>query len=198
MRVQAGDQRSRREFNLDLSGIRRLLGEHKRAIAICFLLLVIGMTLIPGLIWMYVDMSKRQILYQSPLDGETVVIGEWIHGGIEIDPPPPDLVNWIAISLEITDWNQCNYTLDMVYGCASMTLPQYLTLSSTERATIFGNRVRFISQNRPYTGESSNTISTIGAHVWALKLVGSFKDIPSYAIKVVITVSVIQQSVPTP
>ena len=181
-----------------LSDIGRILSKHKRVIALCFLLLVIGISLIPGLIWMYMDMSKRQILYQSPLDGETVVIGEWIHGGIEIEPPPPDLANWIAISLEITDWNQCNYTLDMVYGCASMTLPQYLTLSSTERATIFGNRVRFISQNRPYTGESSNTISTIGAHVWALKLVGSFKDISSYAIKALITVSVIQQSVPTP
>jgi hypothetical protein len=196
MRVQAGDLWSRGESNLILSDIGRILGEYKKVIALCFLLLVIGMSLIPGLIWMYVDMSKREVLYQSPLDGEPVVIGEWIHGGIEIEPPPPDLENWIAISLDVKDWNQCNYTLDMVYGCASMTLPQYLTLNSTERDAIFRNRVRFISQNRPYTSESSSTISTLGTHVWALKLVGSFKDIPSYAIKVLITVSVIHQSVP--
>ena len=198
MRVQAGDQRSRREFNLVLSDIGRILSKHKRVIALCFLLLVIGTFFIPRLVWMYEDMLKREILYQSPLDGETAVIGEWIYGAIEIESPPPDLENFVAISLKVLAWNQCNYTLDMLYGFSAMTLPQYLALSSTEKDTIFGNRVRLISKNRPDSGESSSTVSTLGAYVWALKLVGSFKDIPSYAIKVLITVSVIQQSVPTP
>ncbi len=177
-------------------GIIEAISRQKRAFGLILILFIIGLFIVPRLVMVFQDMSKRTILYQTPSDGEDIEIGEWMHGAIIIEPPPEGLMNFIAISVDVIVWNDCTYTLDMNYGIVTITPSQYLELNSTEKDIMFGNGFRYISQNKSYTGESQTSISSTGTHVWALKFVGTYVDVPAMTIRVFFTISIIHDTAP--
>ena len=179
-------------------GLWQSLSSRKREFGIILVLLTIGLFFVPRLVWVIQDMSMRTILYQSPADGEVIVIDDWIYGAVIVEPPPEGLMNFYAISAEVLAWNNCNSTLDLKYGMVPLTPAQYLELNSTEKDLTFGNEFRKIRQSHPYTGESSTSISSIGTHVWALKFVGSSVEVPAITLKVFITISLTYEIPLTP
>ncbi len=132
--------------------------------------------------------DPQMVLYQSPFGGESVVIGGWRFGTVEVTPSSSLKADHWVLEATVNDWGEYIGTegLTLRFGLASVTESEFLAMNETEREEVYPSLNRQITPEDPSTGSGSMMLQETGLLLWAVRFTENSGNITSYIISVTI------------
>ena len=178
-----GVQRTLKEGYAKLRNRRRLVATVLFSV---LLLLPMGMSFSQS----QAEAERTQILYQSPSTGETLPLGQWRYGEVEVSSQPIGFDNFRQLYIEIMDWGDCPEELESTSLFRKISLETFVTANDTQRENMCTGWSRSITRDNPYTGGGWSSLERTGTFLWAFKFIPA----PDYdlvgTLTVIITVSI--------
>ncbi len=128
--------------------------------------------------------ENTHILYQSPSNGESLPLGQWRYGVVEVPLPSGGLTNAWQIHVDILDWDGCPEELEAVQLFSKISIDTFEAMNDTQRENTCGGIARMITRDNPYIAGGWTYFDRSGTFLWAFK----FKPAPAYEIEGTMTV----------
>lgn len=123
----------------NLPEIRRELYRRQRY-AVVVSIAVILMISMGGFGYVQVSQGEwTQVVYESPSEGESVEIGDWLYGSFTGVEPSASIFLGITCEGRILDWTGGYGYVDFTFEHSSLTLSEFLGLNETEFSDMFGH-----------------------------------------------------------
>ena len=135
---------------------------------------------------------REEIIYQSPVGGEQLVLGIWRYG--EVDFSQLYVTNDIywRFDLEILSWgdapNNASFTLS--YKIEKLTIEEFHNLNESEKESLFNSQNLGIGISDLDIGTGWTSIQTSREHVWASRFTSQNYETGDFTFLVSITITV--------
>jgi hypothetical protein len=185
-RFESGDQSIRKS----LGELQASLKASRQALGIGLVIILIVLPIAHFNVINSTTAENTHLLYESSAEGESLAVGVWKYGQVEMPEPPPGLDNMYQIHVEILDWDGCPEKLDAWFIFKNITLETFEAMNDTQKDVLSGWGSLNITSSRSELGTGFISVQTTGTHVWGIK----FAPSPGYTgygiIRVIITVTV--------
>lgn len=128
--------------------------------------------------------ENTHILYQSSSNGESLALGQWRYGVVEVTSPSGGLRNAWQVNAEIVDWDGCPEELEAVLLFNKISIETFEAMNDTQRENTCIGTTRSITRDNPYIGGGWTYFDRVGTFLWAFK----FRPAPEYEIEGTMTV----------
>ena len=128
--------------------------------------------------------ENTHILYQSSSDGESLPLGQWRYGVVEVPLPSGGLTNAWSVQVDILDWDGCPEELEAVRLFNKISIDTFEAMNDTQRENTCSGIARMITRDNPYIAGGWNYFDRWGTFLWAFK----FMPAPGYEIEGTMTV----------
>ena len=123
--------------------------------------------------------ENTHILYQSSSNGESLALGQWRYGVVEVPLPSVGLTNAWQIQVDILDWDGCPEELEAVQLFRKLSIETFEAMNDTQRENTCSGVARMITRDNPYIAGGWTYFDRWGTFLWAFK----FRPAPEYEIE---------------
>ena len=128
--------------------------------------------------------DNTHILYQSPSNGESLSLGQWRYGVVEVPLPSSGLTNAWSVHADILDWDGCPEELEAVELFNKISVESFEAMNDTQRENTCIGIHSSITRDNPYLAGGETYFDRWGTFLWAFK----FRPAPEYEIEGTMTV----------
>lgn len=161
-----------------------MLKEQRLVVATSLVLILFILPIVKVSLESQARSENTHILYQSSSNGESLPLGQWRYGVVEVTSPSGGLSNAWQLHVEILDWDGCPEELEAVQLFNKISVETFEAMNDTQRENTCIGWTSSITRDNPYTGGGWTSFERSGTFLWAFK----FRPAPEYEIEGTMTV----------
>jgi hypothetical protein len=177
-----------RKWIRSISNAKAMVKRQRQIVVVIILVIFIGAPIVTMSYERQREAEQTHVLFED--SSQTIVLGEFYYGEVEVPAPPIGMYNMWQIETIVLDWGSCPEPLQRWGGFEDISLEEYLTLNETEREKLAGSGHLSITRDHPLAGSGWHGFcdNDSGLFVWHFKY-NSTESI-AYSITVSIKISV--------